>query len=219
MVRSDKQDCRDNPREWQSLCLVSKQFYQAAHGPTVYRRLRIEDIPPPYPLTEVWKTLCNKCYASKNPHELFVRGSEKMRWTTTVEEGLKEVHASAKGGNPKAKYLLALAYHHQGGNSRQTVVDIISELRQELRAEQMEVVRKTILDWAMTRWGRADEHQYRLKNTLKCPKETSCYIPETAEIPPHSQNGGSPIDTISATPAMQTKSFDIVIYIYVPQEM
>ncbi|KAB1223685.1 hypothetical protein CJ030_MR2G011702 [Morella rubra] len=90
---------RDNPREWQSLCLVSKQFYQAAHGPTVYRRLRIEDIPPPYPLTEVWKTLCNKCYASKKPHELFVRGSEKMRWTTTVKEGLKEVHASAKGGN------------------------------------------------------------------------------------------------------------------------
>ncbi|KAB1203039.1 hypothetical protein CJ030_MR8G023502 [Morella rubra] len=81
---------RDNPREWQSLCLVSKQFYQAAHGPTVYRRLRIEDIPPPYPPTEVWKTLRNKCYASKNPHELLVRGSEKMRWTTTVEEGLKE---------------------------------------------------------------------------------------------------------------------------------
>ncbi|KAB1202656.1 hypothetical protein CJ030_MR2G011926 [Morella rubra] len=40
---------RDNPKEWQSLCLVSKQFYQAAHGPTVYRRLRIEDIPPQYP--------------------------------------------------------------------------------------------------------------------------------------------------------------------------
>ncbi|KAB1226874.1 hypothetical protein CJ030_MR1G002657 [Morella rubra] len=132
---------RDNPREWQSLCLVSKQFYQAAHGPTVYRRLRIEDIPPPYLQPKSGKP-SNKCYASKNPHELLFRGSEKMRWTTTVEEGLKEVHASAKGGNPKAKYLLALAYHHQGGNSRQTAVDIISELRQELRAEQMEAVRK-----------------------------------------------------------------------------
>lgn len=84
--------------------------------------------------------LSNRCYECQNPHELLVRGSAKMCWKETVKEGLKELHMSAKRGNTKAKYLITLAYHHQGGDARRTVVTLMTELKKLLTADKMECV-------------------------------------------------------------------------------
>ncbi|KAB1201113.1 hypothetical protein CJ030_MR0G005050 [Morella rubra] len=105
-----------------------------------------------------------------------------MRWTTTVEERTEGSPRFGKGRKSEGQIPPRLGYHHQGGNSRQTAVDIISELRQELRVEQMEVVREAILNWALTRWGRADEHQYRLKK-IEMPQRNILLHPGDSRDP------------------------------------
>lgn len=52
-----------------------------------------------------------------------------MCWRETIEEVSRELHASARGGNTNAKYLIALAYHHQGGDARRTAIAVMTELR------------------------------------------------------------------------------------------
>lgn len=69
-----------------------------------------------------------------------------MCWKATVREGLKELHTLAKGGNVKAKYLIALTYPHQGRDVRRTAITIIIELRRQLTAGQMGVVCYAIID-------------------------------------------------------------------------
>lgn len=69
-----------------------------------------------------------------------------MCWKATVREGLKELHTSEKGGNVKAKYLIALTYPYQGGDARRTAITIMIELRRQLTAEQMGVMCYAIID-------------------------------------------------------------------------
>lgn len=102
----------EDVREWKKICTVLKRFSKAAHAPVVYRRLRIEDMQPSYPPTKVWLTLKNRCYECQNLQELFIRGSAKICYKRTIKERLRELHMSVKWGNTKAKYLIALAYHH-----------------------------------------------------------------------------------------------------------
>ncbi|KAB1222875.1 hypothetical protein CJ030_MR2G013635 [Morella rubra] len=98
-----------------------------------------------------------------------------------MEDGLREVHTSSKEGNARAKYLIALAYHYQGGDARRTVITIMAELREQLTAEQMGVIHAAIIDWTTTRWGRTELHRYRLKERLGCPEEDTYYIPEETD--------------------------------------
>ncbi|KAB1226286.1 hypothetical protein CJ030_MR1G001722 [Morella rubra] len=87
-----------------------------------------------------------------------------MCWRATLEGGLKELHASANEGNARAKYLITLAYHHQGGDARRMAVAVMTKLRKQLTAGQMEVVHFTIIDWAIARWVIIELHRYKLKD-------------------------------------------------------
>lgn len=53
----------------------------------------------------------------------------------------------AKEENTRAKYLITLAYEHQGGDARQMAINIMAKLREQLTTEQMVVVRNAIIDW------------------------------------------------------------------------
>ncbi|KAB1223248.1 hypothetical protein CJ030_MR2G006030 [Morella rubra] len=135
----------------ENICTASNRFKNAAHAPVVYHRLKIEDVQPLYPPTEAWVTLSNRCYECQNPHEFLIRGSEKMCSKETVELGLTKLHGSAKGGNTKAKYLISLAQHHQGGDSRRTTISFMIELRNQLNEVHMGAVRDAIKVWAVAR--------------------------------------------------------------------
>lgn len=94
-----------------------------------------------------------------------------MCWGAIVEEGLRELRTSARGGNTKAKYLITLAYYHQGGDAKRTVIGIMAELRRQLMAKQMEAMCFAITDWAVARWGKTEVHQYKLKERIECLRE------------------------------------------------
>ncbi|KAB1199246.1 Dehydration-responsive element-binding protein 2C [Morella rubra] len=105
-----------------------------------------------------------------------------MCWKETIEEGLRELHASVKRGNIKAKYLIALTYHHQGRDARRTVIIVMIEQRRQLTIDQMEAIRFTIGDWAVARWEKTEIHRYRLKEQMQCPKDDTCSIPEEGDL-------------------------------------